>query len=60
MFKLLGVLVAIYIVHCLATGAVYAKAGSWGRSYRRDEHAYGYWSAVGSYSVLVLMLFFLF
>ncbi|MGH8175888.1 MAG: hypothetical protein ACREV5_06460 [Steroidobacter sp.] len=60
MFKMLGVLLSIYVVHCLMTGAVLAKSGAWGRTYRRDENALGYWGAVGSYSVLVLALFFLF
>jgi hypothetical protein len=31
-----------------------------GRSWRRDDDALGFWNAVGAYSALVLMLFFLF
>lgn len=60
MFKLLGALAASYIVYCVVTGAVYAKAGAWGRTYRRDQDALGYWGALGSYCVLVLMLLFVF
>ena len=60
MFKLLGVLLAIYVAHCLITGAVYAKAGVWGRTYHRDKNTRAYWGAIGSYSVLVLALCFIF
>ncbi len=58
-FGLLGALVAAYVVYGLVTGAIYAKSGVWGRTFRRDENAVGYWSAIG-YSVLAAMLFFLF
>jgi hypothetical protein len=60
MFKLLGALLALYVVQCLVTGAVFAKSGPWGRTYRRDEDSLGYWGAVGAYVVLVLALFFVF
>jgi len=60
MFKILGVLLAIYIVHCLTTGAVFAKRGPWGRTFRRDENAFGYWGAIGSYVVLALALLLFF
>jgi hypothetical protein len=59
-FTVLGVLVAAYVAYALAIGAVYAKSGAWGRSYRRDEDALGYWSAIGAYTVLAIMLIFLF
>ena len=60
LFKLLGVLVAAYVAYGLATGAIYAKSGVWGRTFRREEDALGYWSAIVAYTVLAAMLFFLF
>jgi hypothetical protein len=60
MFKALGALLALYVAHALTTGGVYAKAGAWGRRYSRTLDPLRYWSAVGSYSVLVLALFLAF
>ena len=59
-FRLLGVLVAAYVAYGLARGAIYAKSGIWGRTFRRDEDAVGSWSAIVGYSVLAAMLFFVF
>ena len=59
-FRLLGVLVAAYAAYGLATGAIYAKSGAWGRTYRRDEDARGYWSAIAAYSFLAALLIFVF
>jgi hypothetical protein len=60
MFKALGALLAVYLAYALTTGAVYAKAGAWGRSFSRDTDTTGYWAAIVSYGVLVLALFFVF
>jgi hypothetical protein len=60
MFKVIGALLLIYICYCLQSGAVFAKYGVWGRTYRRDAHATGYWGAMASYLVLTLSLFFVF
>ena len=60
LFKLLGVLVACYVVQALASGAVYARSGVWGRTFRRAEDALGYWSALVAYSLLSLALVFVF
>jgi len=60
MFKILGALLALYVARCIVAGDVYGRSGLWGRSWRRDEDALGYWSAVGAYGALMLMLFFLF
>lgn len=60
MFKLLGALLALYIAQCLATGAVFAKSGLWGRTYRRDDDAFHYWCAIVVYAGLALALFFWF
>ena len=56
----LGVLVAAYVAYGLATGAIHAKSGVWGRTFRRDEDATGYWSAIAAYALLAAMLVFLF
>jgi len=60
LFKILGVLLACYVVHALTTGAVYARSGAWGRAFRRDEHAWSYWSAIIAYVLLSLALVFAF
>jgi len=60
LFPILGLLVAAYVVQSLFTGEIFAKSGVWGRRYRRDEHAWHYWSAVVCYSLLSLALLFIF
>jgi len=49
LFRLLGVPVAAYVVFGLATGSIYARSGVWGRTFRRDEDALGYWSAIAGW-----------
>lgn len=44
MFRVLGILLSLYIVHCLLKGAVYAKAGIWGRTIERAADPWGYWA----------------
>ena len=46
MFKLLGILVALYVAYAVATGQVYAKRGLWGSLCKRSERPLYYW-AVG-------------
>jgi len=60
LFRLLAVVVGGYVVVGLLTGEVYARSGVWGRSFRRDENALGYWSAIGAYALLALALGFVF
>lgn len=60
LFKLLGVLLALYVAQCFMTGSVYAKYRFWGRTYTRDAEPFGYWSTVGIYCLLSLALFFVF
>jgi hypothetical protein len=60
LFRLLGAAVGLYVLYALSTGAVYAKSGAWGRAFRRDEDAAGYWSAIGAYVVLAVMLVLIF
>ncbi|HTY17904.1 MAG TPA: hypothetical protein VMH82_09270 [Myxococcota bacterium] len=59
-FRLLGVLLALYVVYGMANGEVYARSGVWGRTFRRDEDAWGYWSAIAAYTALTLALLFYF
>jgi len=60
LFKLLGVLLACYVVLSLQRGVVYAKSGPWGRHYWRDDDRFSYWSAIVCYSLLSLALIFIF
>jgi hypothetical protein len=60
LFKLLGAAVGCYVVYGLATGAVFAKYRTWGRTVRRAEDAVGYWSSIAAYVVLAGMLLFVF
>ena len=60
MFRILGALIVCYVSYTLAAGEVYARYGAWGQTVRRDEEPFKYWSGVISYSVLALLLFFVF
>jgi hypothetical protein len=60
LFKLLGVLVVCYVAYGFRSGEIYARSGAWGRTFRRDENAFGYWSAMASYGVLAVLLLFVF
>ncbi|HEU4623965.1 MAG TPA: hypothetical protein VFS52_04335 [Steroidobacteraceae bacterium] len=60
LFRVLGVLLAGYIVLALLSGAVYAKSGPWGRTFTRAEEPLHYWSAIASYALLSLALMFWF
>lgn len=60
LFRALGLLLAGYIVVAVLNGAVYAKSGVWGRTFRRDEKPLHYWSAIAVYGLLSLALVFWF
>lgn len=49
MFKILGILVALYVVYALAAGEVYAKRGPWGAMSKRTDDPFNYWAAVTVY-----------
>ncbi|HVP29740.1 MAG TPA: hypothetical protein VMW35_11330 [Myxococcota bacterium] len=59
-FRLLGVLLACYVVYGVGSGHVYGKSGVWGRTYVRDDDPWGYWGTIGAYSALTFALLFLF
>ena len=60
MFKVLGVLLALYVAYSIARGEVFAKRGPWGRSYRREDGPVRFWSIIGVYILLTaaLLLYF--
>jgi hypothetical protein len=60
LFKLLGFLLACYVLRALSTGEVYARSGIWGRTFRRDEQPWSYRSAVVAYAMLSIALMFVF
>jgi hypothetical protein len=60
LFRALGLLLAGYIVVAVLSGAVYAKSGVWGRTFKRAEMPLRYWSAIAAYALLSLALMFWF
>lgn len=59
-FRLLGLTVGLYAAYSLVTGTVYARHRMWGRTFRREEEPFAYWSAIAAYGALALMLIFVF
>jgi len=59
-FKLLGAMVALYVVHALSVGEVYAKRGLWGATSKRSEEPIRYWSTVVVYGILSVALVLVF
>jgi hypothetical protein len=59
-FKLLGVLLALYVARALVSREVFAKSGIWGRTYYRGQDRVNYWGAIIVYSLLSLALLFMF
>jgi len=59
-FRLLGVLLGLYVAYGLANGEVYARSGPWGRTFYRDQDAWRYWSAIVVYCGLTVALLFYF
>ena len=60
MFKALGALLVIYLLHCLYRGDVFVKAGAWGRRIYRSEAPKAYWLNMALYALLALALFTVF
>ena len=59
-FKLLGVMVALYVVHALSVGEVYAKRGVSGATSKRGEEPFRYWSTIVVYAILSIALMLVF
>jgi hypothetical protein len=60
MFKILGALLICYVAHGLSTGQIYGRYRAWGRTFRRDDDPWLYWSTMAVYSLLAMALIFLF
>jgi len=56
LFKVLGVLVALYTLYAVAIGEVIAKSGPWGKRISRDDSPREFWAVVAIYSCLALAL----
>lgn len=52
MFKMLGVVVAVYALYAAVQGEVYAKSGPWGRRVMRADSPAYFWAVVVTYFVL--------
>lgn len=60
MFKLLGVLLAVYTVYSASRGAVFAKSGPGGRMVLRSESPRYFWVVIAIYAGLSLALLTIF
>ena len=56
MFKLLGILLAVYTAYSAMRGEVYAKERAWGRHFRRADEPRMFWSIIVIYSGLSIAL----
>jgi hypothetical protein len=59
-FKVLAVVVALYVAYALGVGKVYARRGPWGVAWTRSEHPFWYWSTIVIYMILSAALMFVF
>ena len=60
MFRVLGVLVALYAVYAAVSGRVYARSGIWGRTVSRQDSPQYFWAVVVIYfglSIVLLLAF---
>jgi hypothetical protein len=60
MFKLLGVLVALYTIHAAVKGEVLAKSGPWGRIVTRTQSPEYFWIVIVIYASLSVALMIVF
>lgn len=56
LFDLLGVLLGLYTAYSAWRGSVYGKSGAGGRSWQREEDPQGFWTLIGIYAVLSVLL----
>lgn len=56
LFKLLGVMLAIYVLYAIKAGEVYAKSGASGRMVSRNESPGYYWTVIAIYAGLGIAL----
>jgi hypothetical protein len=56
MFKLLGILLAVYCAYAVSEGSVSVKSGLWGRTVTRAESPEYFWVCVSIYLGLSIAL----
>ena len=56
MFRVLGILVALYTLYAACTGRVYAKSGPGGRLILRTESPRYFWTVIAIYIGLSIVL----
>jgi hypothetical protein len=56
LFKLLGVLLAMYTLYSALRGEVYAKQRAWGLTFRRTEEPRWFWTVIVIYAGLSVAL----
>ena len=52
MFKVLGIVVALYTAYAVINGEVYAKSGPWGRTVSRVDSPRYFWTVIVIYAGL--------
>lgn len=60
MFKLLGVLIGLYVAFAVVRGEVFAKSGVWGRTVSKLDSPEYFWVVVTIYGALSLALLTIF
>ena len=60
MFKFLGVALALYAIHAVRSGEVYAKSRMSGRVVSRQESPEYFWVIIAIYTGLAVALLFVF
>lgn len=60
MFKVLGVLVALYTAYAAISGVVYAKSGPGGRTVSRQDSPEYFWVVIAIYAGLSIALLVVF
>lgn len=56
LFKILGILLAVYVCYSIVAGRVLAKAGPRAREVRRDESPRYFWVVIAIYACLSIAL----
>ena len=56
MFKVLGILVGLYVLQAISSGKVFAKSGVWGKTISREESLYNFWTVIVIYTGLAVAL----
>lgn len=54
LFRIIGLLVALYALYAVVAGEVFAKSGIWGKTYTRRETPVNYWMTIVIYAGLAV------